>query len=691
MASVRRRHLGGAALLGLMAGAWPAGALAHEPLSPNPAEPIAEARAEEAPAAESPVDEATHPEATHREATQPEAPAESEAAGLARVVRDATLTERERLDAATRLVTLCTGREPAALTEAILTDHAGDAAGLVLRAIVASPEACESLGGVFARVLAVAPGASVPRYLEALGSIRTREAARVLVGYLNDPRNGAIRAAAEASLRRLSGLGQVPEEGWAAWLARAEEMADWEWRRTLMAAFVRRGDTLRDRTLRLRERLVESQRRLHALMPPSERGAFLATLLDDPEAGARLLGLELTARELAESGSASPEIGQRVLRLLGDADPAQRGAAARIVRQLAPEGAGDAVARALAAETDPEAASALLMAAARWPSPVLRGPALAWMEREGPARNAAAEAVWQLFRAAELDPANQRRALRAARAFADDALEPPVMGLLASLGTDADRARIAPLIAGESRARRVAAARALVWYPAHLEAILAAAATDVDLFDIASRALVLHQATAEGYRRLLALPRPSPDVAMDALERLASVLNAADLWVVASECTDPVERRRLLRELSSEGRRLSEWIDPVQRAAISRGMLALARMRIDDNTPDSAMTLLDGAEFEGKFEGESIALRCEALLSLGRVEDALPLETGPGPWLRGLALSLRKPHAGAVLAVIDARYGETLNPEQRAVLDAARTSIAQAGATSGANGGSAPR
>lgn len=682
MASARVRHLGGAALLGLMAGAWPVGALAREILGPNPEEPIAGASAEGVPGAEAPVDGAP----------QPEAASESEAAALARVVRDGALSERERLEAATHLVTLCSGREPAALVEAILNDHAGEASGLVLRAIVATPEACESLGTVLARVLAGVPGASVPRYLEALGSIRTREAARVLVGYLDDPRNGAIRTGAEAALRRLSGLSAAPEEGWAGWLARAEEMPDWEWRRTLLATFVRRGESLRDRTVRLRERLIESQRRLHALMPPGERGAFLASLLDDPEAGARLLGLELTTRELSQSGSVSPEIGPRVLRLLSDPDPAQRAGAARIVRQLAPEGSGEAVARALAVETDPEAASALLLAGARWPSPALREPSLAWMEREGPARNAAAEAVWQLFRAAELDPANQRRALRAARAFADDALEPPVMGLLASLGTAEDRARIAPLIAGESRAKRVAAARALVWYPEHLEAILAAAATDVDLFDIASRALVLHQATAAGYRRLLALPRPSPDVAIDALDRLASVLNAADLWVVASECTDPAERRRLLRELSSEGRRLSEWIDPEQRAAISRGMLALARMRIDDNTPDNALALLEGVEFDGTYASEGLALRCEALLALGRVEDALPLETGPGAWLRGLALSLRKPHAGAILAVIDSRYGETLSADQRAILDAARASIAPgAGATSGTNGGTTPR
>ncbi|MDX2132624.1 MAG: hypothetical protein SFY69_11290 [Planctomycetota bacterium] len=602
-------------------------------------------------------------------------PPDATLATVVGLMRNPATPDKVRVDAAARLLQQREDTAWAGSMSDVLGEAGSPACLALLGAIAASPDAPDSLASLLGEALAQAPAGACTPFLDALGSIRTREAARLLVEHLGAERPATDRAAAAAALLRLSGLSAPPPGGWTSWLATAEEMADWEWRRQVTAAFVRRADALREQNARLREQLIESQRRLHALTPPAERGAFVAGLLDNPEGGARLLGLELAARELSGSGTLGPEVGTRVLALLRDPDPALRGGAARIVRQMAPDGAADAVTTALQRESDPDAAAPLLLAAARWPSAGMREAALSWMEREGPAREEAAEAVWQLYRAAELNPENQRRALQAARSFPDDALEPAVLGILASLGGREDRARIAPLLRGASPARRVAAARALVWYPEHLDAILEAAKADVELFDVASRSLVLHDATSAGYARLLALPRPAPDVAAVAWARLAGVLPAADLWAVSTQTEDPADRRRLLRELTSEGRRLSEWSDPAQREAICRGALALARMRIDDNTPDDAIAVLDPVPFEGPDRAEASALRCEALLALGRVEEATSLDVGVGAWLRGLAASLRKPHAALVVTAIEERFGEALTSEQRSALQDAMATI----------------
>ncbi|CAG1007626.1 hypothetical protein PHYC_03457 [Phycisphaerales bacterium] len=618
------------------------------------------------------------------------APARSPLDDAIRTLRDAAAPDGVRQAAAGYLITQSdASASRAALADELAKPLTAGAGGFVLRAIAAASDVSPRLYPMLAQRVSRSNAAELPRVLEALGSFRSRDAARLLVLHLDESQPEAVRTAAAGALARLSGHDDFADDPtqWGRWLSEVDGLSELQWRASLVASFARRVDRLDAERRAAGAKVVEVLRRLHLATPPEQRSAFLAGLLTDSSREVRDLGLELVSRELSASGTLGPEVGDAAIPLLASEDSRVRAAAAGIVRQLAPAQASPAISRALRIESDPSAAGALLIAATRWPSEAVVQVLLRWLDINSPARDKATDAAWQLYRAGELNSTAQQEVLDAVRRSMSEHATPAACGLLAALGNSEDLATIVPLLDSPDAAMRIAAADALVWSPEHQSAILAAAAKDADLFDAAARAVLVHDPTATGLRALLSLPRPSQEIADAAIARVAIALPANDLWDVASHTTDSVLQTALLRRLATPERFMSEWTDPGQRDALTSGLLAYAGSLIDNNAPAEALSLFEYAASVGLASPKPLTdLKCAALVALGRLDEADALNTGPAPWFRGLSLALTKPHAPAVLKRIDDRFTQDLNDEQKQVLQTVRAALAKPANGNGSNG-----
>ncbi len=420
---------------------------------------------------------------------------------------------------------------------------------------VETPDASASVAaGCGAQRLAGAAPEETAQVIEALGSFRMREAVRVLGRYLVDV-PGPVASAAMTALGRLSGRDDLGQDvgAWTAWLTETEGRTDAQWRLRLIAALAARSDRLAAQRHDAVSQLTDSLRKLHLATKADERPKLLADMLKDEIPAVRNLGFELVARELSATGHLDGPVGVAALKLLKHQDPQVRSSAAVLVRQLAPPDAEQAVADALITETYPGAASDLLLAAARWPSAAVVVPVLNWIQSGTVAGDSATEAAWWLYRAGELGPEESERVLEAIRRVPPENLIPAGVALLAELGSEEDRGRLVPLLTCSSAPLRQAAGEALIWYPEHRAAILAAAAKDPNLFDVASHAVLVDDPTAAGLRALLALPKPSPELAREAILRVAGRVPADELYEVSKEVEDPALKRAILGDLVSAG------------------------------------------------------------------------------------------------------------------------------------------
>ncbi|MFA6044271.1 MAG: hypothetical protein WC718_04755 [Phycisphaerales bacterium] len=605
------------------------------------------------------------------------------------VLRDGTAADRSRLGAAKALIAQS---DDEAIREVLRAEIAAPLAGsgggpYVLQALAAMPEAPGAMYPILAERLPKTPIEEVPKLLRALGSFRSREAARLLLEYAAEQYPDSVREAAFDSLEHLSGRGDVPREvaSWETWMKEVEGLSDAQWRDSLFAALASRGDQEASRIAELTSKLADSLRKLHLTTPAEKRGELLEAMLMDTEPSVRNVGLELLSRELAASGAIDERVGDATLSLLGDSNPQVRASAARLVRQLAPERAPEAMARALVVERDSRAAAALLLGAARWPSPQMVEPTLKWLTSQGPAREPACDAAWALYKAGHLNDTNQRELLELVRAWPDDALTPSACGILATLGSSADRERLRPLLFAKDSSLRNAVIEALLWYPEFLGDIVKAAHDDPDLFDAASRALLQHEPTGAGLRTLLSLPRPSQDTALLGITRLAHALSATDLLAVTKDVKDEALRITLLRQLTADEREMSERVNPALLPALAEGMMTLADLQLSAREPDQALVTLESSPFFGNNAVPAPkgfrALRCAALAGLGRIDAADEAGGPPEAWVRGLEIAVKQPFAADLGAEIKRRFGAGLGEELDKRVDALLSQAATARAT----------
>lgn len=653
---------------------------------------------------------------------------------------DATASDRVRANAA---VTLLTNTEDPAALESLRASLAAPLFGVgggryVLQAISddslleivttgQTPDTTwppAALLDVLATRVRSAEREELPVIFAALARFKSRFAAEILldktVGDVDEQTaNGAF-----AALRQLSGREDLPDDTgtWRAWLAAMNNVSESHWQRTLADNFARLSRSRAAESTRYADLLVTAQRKLYLSTPAEERPAMLIDLLGQQSTPAlRDLAFDLCQRELSNTGTLDERIGGVALLLLTDPSPAVRSRAAILVRQLTPRGSAGAIVTALNNETDPQAASDLLLAAARTPTPDAVTAVMKWVLRDSDARPAAIEAVLRITRVIDLSDSDReslltllRSSLAATIAMEDPTsaqvnlisngsqqpsttaqssqtisietnvastptLSPAGIQLLATLGDDSDRDLLVTLVADKfSPVVRTAAVEALLWYPQYTQTIVHSARSHPELVPGAIKAVTVQSPTAAQLSELLTLAPVSPEAVRPDIAALVRVMNADEVLPAVSAVTDPALRSLLITSLSSPSRYLAESARPEALAAICRGVLMLAEDALARG--DAALTLstLDSsphAEVNPATSQSSLALRLSALLALGReqevtrlVLDYPELQRNITSWMRGAELAATTSAGPRIATYIDLTVGAALSPQQRLLL-----------------------
>ncbi len=629
-------------------------ALAAAVLAPGPGAPGPDPARSAAPAAQ---------HATARQA--------DDAPLLAGTVRNPAMPRDARNAAADALV--ARADEPAARRELerLLLSNSG-AQALALEAVGRSPTAPSELLPVLERLAERAGPASAPAVFRAIASLRSREAAAVLLRYADVRHPAETRGAAFDGLARLSGRADLGQSfgAWRDWFTAVPEA---RWRGEILAGVARRADALASEVRAASGRINDALRRLYLATPPEERSGLLTVMLLDESPDTRTLAFELASRELSSSRRLDAEVGEVAMGLLTHADPGVRANAAALVNRLNPPQAEARVLAALERETDPQAASAMILAAARRPSAPGIDAVFRWLEKRGAAFGAAADATWSLLRSGQLSrPEYAARVLRALRGTPDDQLTPACCAILGAIGGEEGRERLTRLLETAAAAIRASAAQALALDPESLDAILRAAAEEPQVFGGAAQSVMMHRPTAAAFRAAAALPAPTPDVQRRALLSIAGQLPATDLLEIAREAGDDMAlRESYLTLLASPNRILAESADPDNLGAIAEGVILLARTRLELDRPDAAAAALDALPgLTDLVDHLRVSrLRATAMLCLNRVEEAAALGAPPGVWIDALERSVNKPFARSLADQIRERFGDQLDEGESERLD----------------------
>jgi len=593
-----------------------------------------------------------------------------------------TASEPELAAAAQSLLRRCDEPEVLAAVQAVVAGPAGTSWRAVISAICEVPDAPARLFPIVSERLAGAGPDEAQLVLPALGSYRTRDSVRILGHYLDGSVDQPLRTVAMQTLARLSAQDDFATDldRSRGFVTEVEAMSESQWRARLIEALTAKQERTETRRQEAVQQLVAALRKLHLATASENRPTLLADLLMDNTPEVRSLGFELVARELSVSGRIDGPVGEAALKLLQSSDARVRSSAAVVVRQLAPDGAAEAIAKALIRESNPIAAADLLLAAARWPSAEIVAPVIQWISRPGGHAEAAAEAAWWLFRAGELHSDAADAVLAAVRSTSSESLTPAAISLQSALGDDEDRARLVPLLQSESGSVRQAVGEALLWYPEYTPDLLEGAKSDPDLFDIACRAVLVSEPSEAGVRRLLALPKPSPEVAVPSLLRTADGLTAPELLDISRIVDDAALRRGLLALLVAPRRVMSERADPDRLRAICEGVLDLAELELAASQPEAALAALDNAaEFEEQIDDSRVAaLRSTSLVALGHIDLAANIQAPCAAWLRGLELASGSESATRIVETMEARFGSSMSPEEKAAFEKLKREIAAA-------------
>ncbi len=617
-----------------------------------------------------------------------------DAAQLLHRLVDPQVPAAAREAAANRLVTTDDRRTLAIVEDAFrseLPDRPAQRSAL-LAAAARVAEPTPALFPVIAAYLDAAPADQAPATIEALGSFRTGPSVELLLARAALDRPSPERIAAFRALARLTGRDDLGESlaRWSAWYDRNRGQDEAHWQATIAAGLAARADRLNaDRTDAV-ARLGDAVRRLYLALgqapAPAEQPRLLAALLTDSREELRSLGFDILSRELSSARPIDPVVEATIVSLLADPSPAVRSRAAMLIRQVSPVGTVDAIARALAVEENPEAAQALLLAAARWPSEPVREPALRWLVNGPQARSGAVQTLLALARSGLIhDPAHREAVAAFLRAADPQSLTPAECRLLAAAGSEGDLERVATLIEGPPSPLRTVAAEALAEHPRYFGTLMAAA--DPDLFEAATRAVLASRPDAEGFGWLQSLPAPSPEARTAALLRVASALPTDELLAAAADAELPIREAMLAR--------LAQFSIPgdATSASLTAGLLMLAEARLLLGNPDAALFALDWVP-PGATESVQRPIdhtRTVALLWLGRIDEAEGLDTPPAAWMLALEHCVHEPHAAPLADAIGSRFKDRLSPAESVRLgDLKRRIASSTGVVNGAASGDPP-
>jgi hypothetical protein len=596
-------------------------------------------------------------------------PLTEEAASLFKTVENPAAPKEARDSAADRLVSSGDRGVLAAVARGILgpDESRSGAPVILLNAVARSATPPSELFKPVAEFTRAATPERLAPALTALGSFRIPEAVAALIEQTAPDRPPAARAAAFRALVRLTGRDDLADDRarWLEWFDRARGLDRDEWNAVILAGLARRNDRLEAARADAGTRLTDAFRRLYLVVSGSgveDRPRILASLLLDDRDELRNLGFEIVSRELSAGTPQDSSVGAAVIRLLGHGSPGVRARAASLVNQLAPAGAAEAVTAALVAEQDAAPAAALLQAAARWPSEGVKAPALKWIAAGAEVRAASVQALLALSRAGLLANADLNPIRDVLGAIDPLELTSSEIRLLAAVGDDEHRRRIAQALAAESPNRRIAAAESLSDRREFLDLILAAAAKDPGLYDTAVRCVAAHRRNADGFWALYPLRAPTEDAHRAGLLRVATQLPIADLLAVAQGVEDPTLREAVLARLA-EPQALQTVEDP---ESVAAGLVLLAETRLAVGRPDATLLALNAIPPDAmSIDTARIErLRVIALLWIGRLDRASELNAPAGAWLDGLEHAADQPHAAQIAEIIRQRFAGKLTKDQ---------------------------
>jgi hypothetical protein len=540
----------------------------------------------------------------------------------------------------------------------------------MLGGLARQPVVPESMAPMLEAILSRCDDRTTGRVLSVLAAVRTREAASTILNVgraTNKPES--VRRAAWGALAKLSGrsdLGDNADE-WRRWLDHAQSLSREEWSELVAQGMARRADSAEINRQSAITRLVEAYRRVHVSLPPEQRSEFLAGLMRDDIDEVRSLGFELVLRELSENARLGSAVEAAAISLLDSPTASVRERAGLLVAQLNPPSARASVIAALEHEADPGAAAALLRAATRWPDESMLPIALGWIDSLSTALPSAVDYIRQLLRAGYLQtPETRELVLTSLRALPLERIPPGACDIFVHIGNEDDVRLVARLLSQPSGGIRLAAAQALLNAPDHIDDVLLAAQNDPELFDVAARAVAMYWPSAEGFRSVASLRAPSQDAWQRGLLRIAELMPAPDIVIVAPTLDEKL-REPVLANLASANRILSERLSTATFEALGTGLVELARLRLESNKPDAALAALDAMQELPILMGEETVndIRVESLLSLGRISDAESFTTPCEPWLGALERSVDKPFAHLIADELEKRYAGKLSIENQ--------------------------
>ncbi|MBY0113651.1 MAG: hypothetical protein K2Y21_12590 [Phycisphaerales bacterium] len=566
-----------------------------------------------------------------------------------------------------------------------------DELSLRLRALATSPVADPLALTQLAEVAKKHAGnpAVVRDVARALGSIRTRASANLLISLLSAARDSESLRTIHAALERATGkLGLAAEDG--AWAGYLRSVPDGEaaWQAELLKNLAAARDKKTDEAAALTTRLTDSLRSLHLATPPEQRWPLISSMLGDALAPVNLLALDLISRELSANNRPDSAIAEAVLKLVRSSDDQVREQAAILVANLAPPGAAEVLNDALEHETSPRAAAAMLAATSRWPAAAFEPSIVRWIKTDAAAsnearaaRDGAIDAAWSLYRAGYLRDEESEAPIRnVLRGISLGELSGAGCQLRVEAGDASDRDAIAVLLGSRTPAQRLAAAESLVGFPEFLPRILAAARVDPLLIEVAVRGVLTQDPSLAGFVAIEEATRNAPEQRRAALTVIASVLEEDEILEAAARVDDLSLREAVIAQLADPKRIMSERTEPRTLVTVATGLLSLAELRIELNRPGDAIGAIDALpEMEKLLPPAKVKdVRTVGLILLGRMDQAREAGGSVSAWLRALDLSIRiaPERAQPIASAIETTMGDKLEQADRARLEDLKVKLA---------------
>lgn len=170
--------------------------------------------------------------------------------------------------------------------------------------------------------------------INALGRMMQREAMGALVEAIAEPPPAVSTAALEALEQALAMDFADNPAAARAWWAESKDLSVVQWQQRQIERLVRSERETVRRVEVLETRLVKTLRDAYLRAAENDRATLLLTMLADPLAAVRLLGLDLAQSLLSEGKQLPPEIAAEARNLLSDTQAGVREAAARVVASL---------------------------------------------------------------------------------------------------------------------------------------------------------------------------------------------------------------------------------------------------------------------------------------------------------------------------------------------------------------------